>query len=165
MAQWMAAVAQSLTKLMTFLRQHLVPEITHWLVVIFRAIQQRVLPAVGSGSSRLKGEMAKIHRQQNWLHRCRTTFSGNAAGLGVAMMSTKLVESLVETREASNLWGILADRPVVSERTFEILSFGAEYILALIVFTVTEYYIGEYQRKKTEGLEPVAGGSGDEREG
>lgn len=165
MTHWMGQGAAFVARLLKFLRQHLLPGVKRWLVMIFNAIRQWVLPAVGTGSSRLKGEIVKIHRQQNWIHRCRTTFSGNAAGLGVAMLSTKLVESLVETREASNLWGLLADRPLVSERTFEILSFSAEYIFALIVFTVTEYYIGEYQRKKSEGLEPSAVVSNDEREG
>ena len=66
----------------------------------------------------------------------------------MAMLSTRVVESLVEKREFGNLWGVLAERPVVSEATFELLSFVVEFILALIVFTVTEYYINEYQRKR-----------------
>jgi hypothetical protein len=129
------------------------------VVAVHAALRQRLLPAVGSGTVRFKGELVKIHRQQNWLQRCGTTFTGNAAGLGMAMLSTRLVEELVEKREVSNLWGLLASRPLVSERTFEILSFGVEYLLGLMVFTVTEYYIAEYQRRRRgegEGLPNAA---------
>lgn len=127
------------------------PAIKAWLWAVYTMMRQRVLPAVGTGSTRLKGELVRIHRQQNWMQRCSTTLSGNAAGLGMAMLSTKVVESMVEKREISNLWGLLADRPVVSETTFEVLSFSVEYMLALIVFTITEYYIAEYQRKREVG--------------
>lgn len=124
------------------------PGIKSWLGRVYVIMRQRVVPAVGSGSTRIKGELVKIHRQQNWRQRCSTTLTGNAAGLGMALLSAKVVESLVETREASNLWGLLADRPVVSETTFEVLSFSIEYLLGLIVFTITEYYIAEYRRKR-----------------
>ena len=132
------------------------PVIKAWLWAVYTLMRQRVLPAVGSGSTRLKGELVKIHQQQNWVQRCSVTLSGNAAGLGMAMLSTKVLENLVETREASNLWGLLADRPLVSETTFEVLSFGVEYLLGLIVFTITEYYIAEYQRKRRDGQESNA---------
>ncbi len=118
------------------------------LHVFLSVLRQRLLPAVGRGSVRLKGELVKIHREQNWMQRCSATFTGNAAGLGMAMLSTRVVESMVETRELSNMWGLFADRPVVSETTFEILSFTVEFLLALIVFTITEYYVVQYQRKR-----------------
>ncbi len=137
-----------LAKLLLVWRGRAWPIVKTWLGAVYITMRQRVLPAVGTSSTRLKGELVRIHRQQNWAQRCSTTLSGNAAGLGMAMLSTKVVESMVETREMSNLWGLLADRPVVSETTFEVLSFSVEYLLALIVFTITEYYIAEYQRKR-----------------
>lgn len=127
------------------------PHIKAWLGAVYSVTRGRVLPAVGTGSKRLKGELAKIHQQQNWAQRCSTTLGGNAAGLGMAMLSTKLVEHMVETREASNLWGLLADHPVVSETTYQVLSFSVEYLLGLTIFTITEFYIGEYRRKRGEG--------------
>lgn len=129
-------------------RERLWPLIRRGLGLSYDVTRHRILPAVGDGTRRLKGEMANIHRQQNWLERCSTTFAGNAAGLGVAMLSTRLVESMVEKRQLSNMWGIFAKHPVVSETTFEVLSFVVEFLLGLIVFTITEYYVGEYQRRR-----------------
>lgn len=141
-------VRSLLAKTLSVWRGRVWPVIKAWLWAVYTLMRQRVLPAVGTGSTRLKGELVRIHQQQNWVQRCSTTLSGNAAGLGMAMLSTKVVESMVEKREISNLWGLLADRPVVSETTFEVLSFSVEYLLGLIVFTMTEYYIVEYQRKR-----------------
>lgn len=112
-------------------------------------LRTRLLPVVGSGAARLRSEAVKIHHSQNWVQRCSSTLGGNAAGLAVAMLSTRVVESMVETRGASNLWGLLADRPIVSESTFQVLSFAVEYLLALIVFAITEYYIDEYRRRRS----------------
>ena len=54
----------------------------------------------------------------------------------------------VEVQEFGNLWGLLATRPVVSESTYEILSFTAEFFIALIVFTLTEHFLDEYRQRK-----------------
>lgn len=133
-----------------FLCQILWPGARRCVGAVYSVTRHRVAPAVGSGSSRIRGELVKIHRQENWFKRSTSTLGGNAAGLGMAMLSTKVVEAMVEKREFSNLWGVLADRPVVSETTFEVLSFIVEFLLALIVFTITEYYISEYQRRRAE---------------
>jgi hypothetical protein len=126
--------------------------------MLLSVTRERLFPMAGNATSRLKGEVVKIHREQNWFHRCSTTFSGNAAGLGMAMLSTKVVESLVEKRELSNMWGLFASHPVVSETTYEVLSFGVEFLLGLLVFTVTEYYVAEYQRKRTATQSVAASG-------
>ncbi|MDH5784052.1 MAG: hypothetical protein OEZ16_00415 [Chromatiales bacterium] len=139
---------QLLATVWRFICVKLWPGTKRCMVGLYGVTRQRVVPAVGAGSARLKGEVAKIHSQQDWRKRSTATLTGNAAGLGMAMLSTRVVESLVEKREFGNLWGVLAERPVVSEATFELLSFVVEFILALIVFTVTEYYINEYQRKR-----------------
>ena len=68
----------------------------------------------------------------------------------MAMLASKIVQNQVEVREFGNLWGIFATRPVVSESAYEVLSFTAEFFIALIVFTLTEHFLDEYrQRKKT----------------
>lgn len=141
---------------MSFWRGRLWPGIKAWLAALYTLMRQRVLPAVGSGSTRIKGELVKIHHRQNWFQRCSTTLGGNAAGLGMALLSTEVVESLVETRDFSNLWGLLAERPVVSETTFKVLSFSIEYLLALLVFTLTEFYISEYKRKRKGSVDDAA---------
>ena len=78
------------------------------------------------------------------------TLGGNATGLVMAMSSTKIIEHFVETREMENLWGLLATRPVVSETTFEVLGFLAEFIVALVVFTVTEHYYRSFHHRHRE---------------
>lgn len=158
-----ARIRNLLTRILAVIRERVWPGIKSWIWAVYRLMRQRVLPAVGSGSKRVKGELVRIHHQQNWVQRCSTTLAGNAAGLAMAMLSTKLVASMVETREASNLWGVLADHPVVSERTYEVLSFGVEYLLGLIVFTITEFYIAEYRRKQVGEESMIAGN--DDRSG
>lgn len=115
-----------------------------------RLCRQRLLPGVYRGGGLVKAEMVKINRSQNWRRHSSSTLIGNAAGLGVAVLSTRIVESLVETRELSNLWGLFASRPVVSEGTFEVFTFVVEYLLAIIVFAVTDHYVSEYRRSKEE---------------
>ena len=55
------------------------------------------------------------------------------------------------------LWCLLATRPVVSEATYEVLSFAVEFFVALLAFTLTEHYQQEYrQRKNTDQVDPAA---------
>ena len=69
----------------------------------------------------------------------------------MAMLSSKIVQEHVEVEQFSNLWGLLATRPVVSESTYEIINFTVEFFIALIVFTLTEHFLSEYrQRKNTD---------------
>ena len=66
----------------------------------------------------------------------------------MAMLAAKIVQNTVEVKQFSNLWGLLADRPLVSQSTYEVLSFSAEFVISLIVFTVTEHFIAEYRQRK-----------------
>ena len=110
--------------------------------------KEKLIPGICTGSSLIKKEIIKIHQKKHWFNRCSNTMSGNAIGLGTAMLSTKVVEHFVEVREMSNLWGLLASRPVVSGTTYEILSFFAEFSIALIVFTLAEHFYEEYRQHK-----------------
>lgn len=130
------------------LRERLWPMAKRGMERGYQVTRNHLMPSISSGTRRIRGELANIHRQQNWLQRFSNTFAGNAAGLGVAMLSTKLLESMVEKRQFSNMWGLFAEHPVVSETTFEVLSFGMEFLVGLVVFTVTEYYVAEYQRRR-----------------
>ena len=69
----------------------------------------------------------------------------NSVGLAMAMLSTKIIQNFVEIREFSNLWGLFATRPVVSEATYETLSFLIEFLIALIVFTISGHFFEEYR--------------------
>ena len=109
-----------------------------------------LLPAISKSSRWIKQEAATIHRNQNWFKRCGMTLSGNAVGLLMAISSTKIVDHFVEVREMGNLWGLLASRPVVSETTYEVLNFTAEFIVALIVFTITEHYYQQFRKRSEE---------------
>ena len=71
----------------------------------------------------------------------------NSVGLAMAMLSTKIIQHFVEVRELSNLWGLFATRPIVSEATYETLSFLVEFIIALIVFTISGHFFEEYRER------------------
>ena len=119
--------------------------------------REKLLPGIKTGSFFIGKEVKKIHGKQNWFKRCGTTIIDNAAGLGMAMLAGKIVESQFETQQFSNLWGLLATRPVISENTYMVLSFSTEFIIALIVFTLTEHYLDEYRdRKRHTGSEMKA---------
>lgn len=113
-----------------------------------KVYKEKLAPHIHKSSSRIGHEIVKIHKKQNWFKRCGTTVIDNAAGLGMAMLAGKIVQNQVEVQEFGNLWGLLATRPVVSENTYEILSFTAEFVIALIVFTLTEHFLDEYRRRK-----------------
>lgn len=106
-----------------------------------------VFPCLVWAPRHIKREFVKIHNTQNWFKRSGMTLSSNAVGLIMAMSSTRLVEYFVEVREFGNLWGLLASRPVVSDTTFEVLNFLAEFLVALIVFTVTDHYYTAFRER------------------
>lgn len=127
-----------------------------------RINRERLVPIVYKSSRFIGGELKKVHRRENWFKRCGITLIDNAAGLGMAMLAGKIVQNTVEVKQFSNLWGLLAERPVVSEGTYEILSFTVEFAISLIVFTLTEHYIAEHRQRKraktsneNTGTEPI----------
>lgn len=105
-------------------------------------------PYINKSSRCVRREITKIHNKQNWFKRCGITLFDNAIGLGIAMLAARVVEDLVEVEQFSNLWGLLATRPVVSEGTYEVMSFTVEFVIALIVFTLTEHYLDEFRERR-----------------
>jgi len=130
--------------------QLIIPQSRKCFILGVKVYGEKLAPHIHKNSSRISDEIAKIHKKQNWFKRCSVTLIDNAAGLGMAMLAGKIVQNNFEVQEFSNLWGLLATRPVVSERTYEILSFSAEFIIALIVFTLTEHFLDEHRQKKNE---------------
>ena len=126
----------------------IIPQSKKCYIFGVKVYKEKLAPHIRKSSSCISGEIVKIHKKQNWFKRCGSTIIDNAAGLGMAMLAGKIVQNQVEVQEFSNLWGLLANRPVVSENTYEVLSFTAEFFIALIVFTLTEHFIDEYRRRK-----------------
>ncbi len=131
-----------------------IPQSKKCIILGVRVYKEKLAPRIHRNSSRISDEIAKIHKKQNWFKRCGSTLIDNAAGLGMAMLAGKIVQNQVEVQEFGNLWGLLATRPVVSESTYEILSFTAEFFIALIVFTLTEHFLSEYRQRKKAAEAP-----------
>ncbi len=126
----------------------IIPQSKKSVILGINIYKERLTPLIHKSSSCISLEILKIHNRQNWFKRCGSTVLDNAAGLGMAMLTGKIVQNYVEVQQFSNLWGLLATRPVVSESTYEILSFAVEFFIALIVFTLTEHYLAEYRKRK-----------------
>ena len=135
-----------------------IPQSKRCFVSGHKIYKEKLAPHIHKHSSHIRDEAIKIHKKQNWFKRCGRTLIDNAAGLSMAMLAGKIVQNQVEVQEFGNLWGLLATRPVVSEGTYEMLSFTAEFIIALIVFTLTEHFLEEYRQRKhsNETLQPAA---------
>lgn len=128
----------------------IIPQSKKCFILGLNIYKEKLVPHIHKSSSCISDEIVKIHKKQNWFKRCGATVIDNAIGLGMAMLAGKIVQNQVEVQAFNNLWGLLATRPVVSESTYEILSFTVEFFIALIVFTATEHFLEEYrQRKKT----------------
>ena len=126
----------------------IIPQSKKCVILGIKIYKEQLAPHIHKSSSCISHEVLKIHKKQNWFKRCSTTVIDNAAGLGMAMLAGKIVQNQVEVQEFGNLWGLLATHPVVSESTYEILSFTAEFFIALIVFTLTEHFLEEYRQRK-----------------
>lgn len=129
-----------------------IPQSKKYTALGVKAYNEKLAPNIHKGSSKVGAELLKIHKKQNWFLRFGLTMSDNSAGLGMAIFSTKILENLVEVEEFSNLWGLLATHPVVSEATYETLSFAVEFFVALLVFTLTEHYRDEYRKSKKQRI-------------
>ena len=126
----------------------IIPQSKKCIILGLKIYEEKLAPHIHKSSSCISDEIVKIHKKQNWFKRCGSTVIDNAAGLGMAMLAGKIVQNQVEVQEFGNLWGLLATRPVVSESAYEILSFTAEFFIALIVFTLTEHFLDEYRQRK-----------------
>ena len=107
-------------------------------------ITSTVLPGARRVSSPVASEIKKIHRRQNLLTRFRVTLLHKGLGLYLAMVSANLVGEFIEPRTINNLWGLASQRQLVSSSTYSIVSFIVEFTIALIVFTLTEHYLAEF---------------------
>lgn len=149
--------ANNVSRCRLLLVTKVIPQSKKYTVLGIKIYCEKLAPHINKGSARIGHELLKIHNKQNWFKRFGFTMLDNSAGLGMAMISTKIVQNFVEVEGFGNLWGLLATRPVVSEATYEVLSFAVEFFVALLAFTLTEHYQQEYrQRKNTDQVDPAA---------
>jgi len=127
----------------------IIPQSKKCVALGVKVYKEKLAPHIHKASCCVTHEIVKIHNKQNWFKRCGITMLDSAAGLGMAMLTAKIVQNYVEVKELSNLWGLLATRPIVSESTYEVLNFTIEFFVALIVFTLTEHCLNEYRQRKT----------------
>lgn len=89
-----------------------------------------------------------LHSKKHWVRRSGVTLWGNAIGLCVAMISAQLVAQFIEVRGAGNLWGLFSKRTLVSENGYRLVSFIAEFLVTLIVFSAVEYFMDQRRQNK-----------------
>jgi hypothetical protein len=133
----------------------IIPQSKRYTALGIKIYHEKLAPNINKGSTKVGHELLKIHKKQNWFKRFGFTMLDNSAGLGMAMFSTKIIENFVEVESFGNLWGLLATHPVVSEATYEILSFAVEFFVALLAFTLTEHYQEEYRHRKNNNEDSV----------
>ncbi|MCW8854826.1 MAG: hypothetical protein OQK76_04135 [Gammaproteobacteria bacterium] len=138
------------TRLISFTNTTVIPKSKDYILHTGTFCKQVLLPYTRYKLQYAKNELVKIHNSQHWYKRCSKTMFENSIGLAMAMISTKIVQHFVEVREFSNLWGFFATRPVVSEATYETLSFLMEFIVALVVFTLSDHYFTEIRHKEQQ---------------
>lgn len=120
----------------------------------YNTCRQHLWPKLRAGSIVIKNELIKIHQKQNWTQRFKATFVGNAIGMGIAMLSANLIGGFIEVAGLENMWGLFSTQTVVSETTYKVVSFAVELFVALVVFSIVEYYLDEYkQRREAQRLE------------
>lgn len=118
--------------------------------------REKLVPGAKVGSRVVKNEILKIHRKQNLFEKTRKTFISKGIGLFLGMISAKIVGQFVEVKSASNLWGLFSTNTMVSQNDFIAISFGVEFSVALIVFTLTEHYLDELKHWRKRGREQAA---------
>jgi hypothetical protein len=107
-------------------------------------------PLVRGSTQAMSTTVRNLHNKKHWMSRLGATFWGNAIGLAIAMISAQLLSNFVEVPGAKNLWGLFSQRTLLSENSYRVVSFLAEFIVTLIVFSAVEYVIDLRNRKKLD---------------
>ena len=141
---------EDVSKFETLIKAIILPKTKHYFSQTCSFCKQTLLPLSLKTIQLTKNTLVTIHHKQHWFKRCGKTMFENSVGLALAILATKIVQHFVEVREFSNLWGLFATRPVVSEATYETLSFLIELIIALMVFSISEHFFEEYRNRKDE---------------
>jgi len=70
-------------------------------------------------------------------------------GFYVGMSSTGLVSRFFETRRVSNMWGLMARKPVVDAATFGAFQQIAALMIGFVVFEIVSRNLKPFLRRKT----------------
>jgi hypothetical protein len=117
---------------------------------VLSPVRVELLLRARSASKRVGAELVKIHRNQIHAKRVTETFVSNAVGLWMGMISAKFVSQFFDVRSLHNLWGLFSRQTIVSEGTYRVLCFGTEFLVALIVFSLTDHFIEEWRARREE---------------
>lgn len=117
-----------------------------------KIITKNVVPSLQKGAGNaprlMKQELGKMHQKQHFWERFKSALIHKSLGLILAMFSADLVGYFFEQRRASNLWGITAKGEIVSHETFTVIIFIVEFIIAMVVFTLTDHYLDEFKQRR-----------------
>lgn len=78
----------------------------------------------------------KIPSRKEALEYLKNQVLAQFIGFYVGISSTGLVSQFFETRGISNLWGVLARKPVVNAQTFNVLERIVAVVIGFIVFEI-----------------------------
>ena len=115
---------------------------------LWRVLNAMLRPMIQVIASSTGSTLRNLHNKKHWTLRFRATLWGNAVGLAIAMISAELITNFIEVRGIENMWGLFSQRTVVSDETFKILSFIAEFFIALVIFSIIEYFLDQRAMQK-----------------
>ena len=111
-------------------------------------VRVQVLPRANSVSKAVGGEVSKILKRPGHAKVAGKALASNGIGLLMGMLSAQLVSRYFEVRSIHNLWGLFSRETLVSANTYNVLCFGLEFIVALVVFTLTDHFIDEVRSRR-----------------
>ena len=120
----------------------------------FAIVRARVVRTTVRATCAIGTEVGKIYRGQNHGRLIKETLLAHGAGLLMGLSSAKLIGRFFDVKGMHNLWGLFSKRTLVSENTYQVLCFAAEFIVALVVFTLTDHYVREYRARRAEREAP-----------
>ena len=115
---------------------------------LWRVLSAMLRPMIQLIARSTGSTLRNLHNKKHWTLRFRATLWGNAVGLAIAMIAAELITNFIEVRGIENMWGLFSQRTVVSDETFKILSFIAEFFIALVIFSIIEYFLDQRAMQK-----------------
>ena len=120
-------------------------------------LKEKVVPGLQQGAKSapkiMRQELGRMHTRQHFWERFKSALMHKSLGLILAMFSADIVGSFFETRRAGNLWGMTSRGQLVSDETFAVMIFVVEFVIALLVFTLTDFYMEEWRERRAADKE------------
>jgi len=86
------------------------------------------------------------YRYQNLKHKALSAFISDAAGIASSLAVSDILDQYVSVRSCKNLWGIFSKKEIISESSYVIISYGAKFVAALLVFMLVRHIMNKLQR-------------------